>query len=420
MNTKKVESAITRWLFESEEKDSLELPEPNPIIPMDQAAAQLSRERPPVEDSEYLPKNSAELAAASHELGSQVPQSQIEFFYREISKLLEKSIEQNNTPDFQEILLGDRDIETPITVKENKKIKRKLKNRAARRRKGYITNTNKLNHGDLVRETRRYYKRDKASDKWKQGQPLELHRQDDNWDEYPDDEFVPDIDDLRDFMEANPDADPTKVPGYTEEMAKEFQLADILKTKAFPSVRGESGITNRLERDMYPILRATKNAKKLFDKLVDLKMSDFGIITYAESQYFGGLIGKETYEFIMSLTNDNLSKIKDRKLKAELKDYRKELVTSDEHYKYIVGETIVTPALKQLNKLAKQKDEKTGQPLYDPMSKKNQISDDQADKIIEKIRQRWNGMTKARKGNDAKKGAQSNLDFLSRDTSVMG
>jgi hypothetical protein len=85
-----------------------------------------------------------------------------------------------------------------------------------------------------------------------------------------------------------------------------------------------------------------------------------------------------------------------------------------------VGETIVTPALKQLNKLAKQKDEKTGQPLYDPMSKKNQISDDQADKIIEKIRQRWNGMTKARKGNDAKKGAQSNLDFLSRDTSVMG
>ena len=128
------------------------------------------------------------------------------------------------------------------------------------------------------------------------------------------------------------------------------------------------------------------------DRIISLVKSDFGRLTFYESMLFSKMITPEEVE----------------ELKANIED----LMTS-EMYKYVTNETIVHPAMKQLAKLAR-----SGE--YDPMSKKSQISPEQADKIIEAVKKRWNGMTKARKANDATKGMKANYEFLNIDTSVMG
>ena len=92
---------------------------------------------------------------------------------------------------------------------------------------------------------------------------------------------------------------------------------------------------------------------------------------------------------------------------------------ADEFYKYIVGETIITPAMKQLRKLQKVTD-KDGKPLYDPSLKKSQVTPKQAEEIITAIKARWKGMDRKRKIKDALKAINADYEFLTRDTSLMG
>ena len=82
------------------------------------------------------------------------------------------------------------------------------------------------------------------------------------------------------IVDANDIEDPTRVPGYTPDMAQEFGLADIVRSNVYPSVSGESGITNKLEREIYPILRAAKNAPQLSDRLVSLIKSEALMIIF--------------------------------------------------------------------------------------------------------------------------------------------
>ena len=70
------------------------------------------------------------------------------------------------------------------------------------------------------------------------------YEEDLDWDEFPDDEFVPDIDDLRDFMEETGETDPTKIPGYTEENFsgfKECGLYQAVKWKETDVIAGMEG-----------------------------------------------------------------------------------------------------------------------------------------------------------------------------------
>tara|TARA_A100000164_G_scaffold361495_1_gene376372 strand:- start:1244 stop:2539 length:1296 start_codon:yes stop_codon:yes gene_type:complete len=426
---KKLRNAVNNWLFEyntdsgvshrnstddkiagklgdgREDEEESTIPSPSPIIPMDQTAVQLQKDRPPVEDPDWNPASDKELSSAAEALASGIPESQRGFFYKQLCDLREKAIENANKPDLQEPYLGDKDIDVPIkSVKENRK--RKLKSGVASKKTGYITNVTKNKLRRVMPESRA--RRLDFGRKWKQGDRLDLYRGDEDdaeytMDDYRDlddfdldiedgDEFVPDVDDIRDFMDATGEDDPTKVPGFTPEMAQSFGLSDIVKSNVYPSVSGESGITNKLEREIYPILRASKNAAQLTDRMTSLMKSEFGRATFYESMLAAKLIDKENI--------DELKKDQEGLMKSPM-------------YGYVLHQTIVIPAMKQLEKLRKKGD-------YDPSSKKSQISPEQADAIIEKVKARWNGMTKARKANDAKKGMQANLEFLSRDTSVMG
>ena len=66
--------------------DSDEEP-PVPVTPNPQTAAQLSVDAPPVDDDDYLPNSSIDLAKALYELFKDTPDSQLEWVYRNAHRL---------------------------------------------------------------------------------------------------------------------------------------------------------------------------------------------------------------------------------------------------------------------------------------------------------------------------------------------
>ena len=53
-----------------------------PIAPNPQTAAQMSVDAPPIDDKDYLPASSIDLAKAMYELFKDTPDSQLEYVYR--------------------------------------------------------------------------------------------------------------------------------------------------------------------------------------------------------------------------------------------------------------------------------------------------------------------------------------------------
>jgi len=66
--------------------DSDEAP-PVPVTPNPQTAAQLSVDAPPIDDDDYLPASSIDLAKALYELFKDTPDSQLEWVYRNAHRL---------------------------------------------------------------------------------------------------------------------------------------------------------------------------------------------------------------------------------------------------------------------------------------------------------------------------------------------
>ena len=91
-----------------------------PISPGEQMSSQLSVQRPPIEDEDFVPSNTAELSAAANAIAQLVPASQSKFFYKNLHRLLDKAIEKNNTPDAPPGLNGD---EGPVDPKNESLIR---------------------------------------------------------------------------------------------------------------------------------------------------------------------------------------------------------------------------------------------------------------------------------------------------------
>jgi len=65
-----------------------DLTPPLPLEPTEQMATQLSVERPPVEDEDYIPVSSKELSRASATLAKSVPTEEVEKFYNRLKELV--------------------------------------------------------------------------------------------------------------------------------------------------------------------------------------------------------------------------------------------------------------------------------------------------------------------------------------------
>ena len=68
--------------------------EEEPIVPREQMAVQLSVEEPPVADPEFIPASKVELGNAASVIAREVPSHQIEYFYRLLHKILDKSLDR--------------------------------------------------------------------------------------------------------------------------------------------------------------------------------------------------------------------------------------------------------------------------------------------------------------------------------------
>jgi len=83
----------------SKDEEQFTVPQSLPIQAFDQMATQLTVERPPVEDSDYIPDGVEELARAASAVAQQVPRDQVSSFYEKIKSALEASIADENDPE---------------------------------------------------------------------------------------------------------------------------------------------------------------------------------------------------------------------------------------------------------------------------------------------------------------------------------
>jgi hypothetical protein len=382
--------------------DETTLPKSMPIMAIDQTSTQLSTEAPPIEDPDYEPETSKELSIAAREIALKVPDDQIGMFYSDLLSLLETAQENHNNPKFNKKVREYSKTKTPINVKKesknSKKVLQKCVNYPSKR---YITNVN--NHkGELMGESNKTLVSNRrggmrAKDygrKWTQEDKLELSYNDklaDLDDDLIEDEleYHPDKADIKAFMEEEGIDDASQVYG-----SKEYSLKDILTTNIYPSVKGPAGLSNKIGRNIFPVLRMAKNAPQLLDRLLLLFENEWSLEAYLDAMYYAEYYNEE-----------------------EIDELRKhpEATRELESYRYVVQQIIVVPAVKQLKKL-----EKMGKDVFDPMLQKSQISPSDAELLINKIKSQWDLKPAARKQVAADRGIESMTHFDNRNKSTMG
>ena len=270
---KKARKAIRDWLFEynldpiktTQDKiagnlipDS-EVPIEN-IQPSEEVASFLSHEKPPIEDEEWRPTTSKELAHAADAVARLVPDSQIGYFYKMINNIKEKAIDMANKPKLQDIEQEDFSIKSQIVPKTRNVSESVLDAHLERILKEVNEDEDELKRKLADAEKRRL-----------SGEEPEL-RDDPYWE--------PSAEDLEDFMDANPDLDKEYVEDMMGKSARRMRsqrhvdqsqqrkaaklkekewgkkrdddrLQDILDTQAYGDrVKGVSGLKNLIDREI--------------------------------------------------------------------------------------------------------------------------------------------------------------------------
>ena len=85
-----------------------------PIAPTPQMALQLSTDEPPVADPEFVPASISDLANSAAVIAKEVPSHQIEYYYRQLHKLLDKTLDREEAR-----LRGDLDNSEGIRLRSD-------------------------------------------------------------------------------------------------------------------------------------------------------------------------------------------------------------------------------------------------------------------------------------------------------------
>ena len=99
--------------------DLITVPTELPLNASEQMATQLSKDRPPIEDDEFIPSSVTELGLAADAIGQMVPDDQVEYFYLRLKDLLDNAIEKHNTPETVE----EEEVEVDV-IEKNEAIDR--------------------------------------------------------------------------------------------------------------------------------------------------------------------------------------------------------------------------------------------------------------------------------------------------------
>ena len=88
--------------FRTSGEEETTVPNEVPVEASDQMATQLTQERPPIEDEDFIPSSPVELGRASDAWGRLVPDGQVEYFYQKIKLIYDAALEKHNNPEGEE------------------------------------------------------------------------------------------------------------------------------------------------------------------------------------------------------------------------------------------------------------------------------------------------------------------------------
>jgi hypothetical protein len=77
-----------------DEEEEITVPSDVPVAPSPQMSNQLSVDRPPIEDEDYVPTSIGELAKAAAAIAQLTPNDSVEYFYRQLHKLLDDATDK--------------------------------------------------------------------------------------------------------------------------------------------------------------------------------------------------------------------------------------------------------------------------------------------------------------------------------------
>jgi hypothetical protein len=107
-----------------------------PIKPVEMMATQLATQKPNVADPEYMPATVDELGDASMVIANEVPDSQIEFYYRKLHELLDDALDRSEESKYEDGDLNESKISALLRqlIKETDGSERKPQRRVVVRR----------------------------------------------------------------------------------------------------------------------------------------------------------------------------------------------------------------------------------------------------------------------------------------------
>ena len=114
----------TGKIADHEEDIDTTVPDEVPVDPVQQMSNQLSVQRPPIEDEEYVPSSIEELSRAASAIAQLAPNETIEFFYRQLHKLLDDATDRAHSKNQDDEF--DAEGVNPPAVKEEA-IRRKIR-----------------------------------------------------------------------------------------------------------------------------------------------------------------------------------------------------------------------------------------------------------------------------------------------------
>lgn len=119
MNEKKIRRRVKRTLFEFIELgfDYHYKPREEPIFPEEQMSAQYTTEKSQINDEDFMPVTSKELAKALYTMFQDIPHDQVGFVYNNSKRLFDKAMERGSSIDFADPAIDDvEEIKNPINI----------------------------------------------------------------------------------------------------------------------------------------------------------------------------------------------------------------------------------------------------------------------------------------------------------------
>lgn len=343
--------AIRKWLFEystdsgvshrastddkiagklgddREDQPASTIPSETPIAPMSQMSTQLTQEMPAVEDADFVPATVEELGRAADVVANQVPHSEIEWYYEKIKEIAEEAVEKGNKVNILDEYEPDQKESNP-TIRPAQKASDESTNEAWKRWSQLLTESLSEARGKSARQ------RDFAR-KWKQGDRLDLYRDDeddvplDDAPETEDDsgsyfdggagssmggevvggEYMPSQEDLEDMGMAL-DRDIDELPGFDsrrhrtkEEViqggGEDAKLRELVDLKIFPNITTMSGMAKMIRNQIDPVVHIWFTANDL-----SRQMSQFIKSSAGQYMFFDALTCSNLF------TEDNVLELK--------------------------------------------------------------------------------------------------------------